>query len=127
MPLDKRRKMIAIRDGFLYRSIDERVTALEAGHLETRDILVKMVVHTNRISARVDGIETRLDRIETRMDGIETRMDGIETRMDRIEARMSTFATKGDLHDALHSQTWRMIGVVGSLVAVVYYVARHVH
>ena len=56
----------------------------------------------------------------------------IETRdrLTRIETRLDTFATKADLHHALHSMTWKLLGgaMAGStaLVAALYWLTCNV-
>ncbi len=56
----------------------------------------------------------------------------IETRdrLTRIETRLDIFATKTDLHQELHSMTWKLLGgaLAGAtaLVAAVYWVACNV-
>lgn len=56
----------------------------------------------------------------------------IETRdrLTRIETRLDTFATKTDLHQELHSMTWKLLGgaMAGAtaLVAAVYWMSCNV-
>ncbi len=57
----------------------------------------------------------------------------IETRhrLARIETRLDTFVTKADLHQELHSMTWKLLGgamsVASALVGIVYWIARNIH
>ncbi|WP_211451336.1 hypothetical protein [Collimonas antrihumi] len=54
-------------------------------------------------------------------------------RLSRIEARLDTCATKSDvkdlestMHKELHGLTWKLIGIAGVLVSMVYFVATQV-
>ena len=57
----------------------------------------------------------------------------VETRdrLTRIETRLDTFVTKADLHQELHSMTWKLLGgamsVASALVGIVYWIARNIH
>ncbi len=56
--------------------------------------------------------------MEDRLRAVELAVAGIDARLDAI---LPTLVTKSDLHEALHAQTWRIIGaafaVAGLLLA----------
>ncbi|HIR20905.1 MAG TPA: hypothetical protein IAC89_01595 [Candidatus Aphodousia faecalis] len=49
-----------------------------------------------------------------------------QTRLAILEERSQHFATKEDLQKELHGMTWKIIGAIAALVAVVYWIARNV-
>ncbi|MPV65840.1 hypothetical protein [Burkholderia sp. BE17] len=65
------------------------------------------------------GMESRIAALEAA--SLETR-----DRLTRIETRLESVATKADLHETLHTMTWKIIGAVAVLVGAVYYIAKHV-
>lgn len=65
------------------------------------------------------GMESRISALEAA--NLETR-----DRLARIETRLEAVATKADLHEALHSLTWKIIGACAALVAAAYFVAKYV-
>jgi|GEM_PF-632041 len=66
------------------------------------------------------GMEARISALEAA--NLETR-----DRLARIETRLEAVATKSDLHEALHSLTWKIVGACAALVAAAYFVAKYVH
>lgn len=60
------------------------------------------------------------DDMEARVAKLEDSAQDTRDRLARIETRLDTFATREDLHDELHKQTWRFIGAVTTLgIAVI--------
>lgn len=64
---------------------------------------------------------------------MDERVRKLEAGLTRIEAILPTLATsaelaklRGDIHEALHAQTWKLIGVAGALVAATYFIAKHI-
>lgn len=43
----------------------------------------------------------------------------IEDRLLVIETRLEYVATKADLHDAVHTLTWRILGIIGVAIVIV--------
>lgn len=66
------------------------------------------------------GMEARITALESA--NLETR-----DRLARIETRLESVATKSDLHEALHSLTWKLIGSCALLVAATFAIAKLVH
>jgi hypothetical protein len=69
--------------------------------------------------------------MEARVVPFEKFQVNTQERLTRIETRLDTFATKADLHQALHSMTWKILGGAlsgaSALVGIVYWIARNVH
>lgn len=70
------------------------------------------------------------DDMEERVKALESVVVEVRDRLARIETKADQFATKADVADAISAQTWRIVTFVttvcGSLVAVTYFIARHV-
>lgn len=66
-------------------------------------------------------------RMEKRIEALETANIETRDRLARIETKLDSFVTKADLHEALHSLTWKIVGSCTLLVGAVFYIARHVH
>ena len=109
---------------------------------EEMRLLIAQITETNR---RLGALEQRMVVFEQRMVVFEQRMVAFEQRMgtfdqkldlliqvvNRLEVRVSVLentteaikvhgATKADIHQALHSYTWKMIAFVSALVAAAY-------
>ncbi len=69
--------------------------------------------------------------METRVVALEEFAIETRDRLARIETRLDTFVTKADLHQELHSMTWKLLGgamsVASALVGIVYWIARNIH
>lgn len=69
--------------------------------------------------------------METRVVALEEFAIETRDRLARIETRLCTFVTKADLHQELHSMTWKLLGGAMSgataLVGIVYWIARNIH
>lgn len=69
-------------------------------------------------------------RSDARLDNIERFTESIKDRLVKIETKMESFSTKEDLHKELHSQTWKMVGVIitvcTAITAIVYFIARNI-
>lgn len=66
-------------------------------------------------------------RMETRVSALEAANLETRDRLARIETRLDFVATKSDLHEALHSLTWKLIGSCALLVAATFAIAKLVH
>ncbi|MBR8123252.1 hypothetical protein KDW39_08830 [Burkholderia multivorans] len=64
--------------------------------------------------------------MESRIAALEAANLETRDRLARIETRLDSVTTKADLHEALHSMTWKIIGSIAVLVGAVYYIAKHV-
>ena len=69
--------------------------------------------------------------MEARIVALEEFAIETRDRLARIETRLDTFVTKADLHQELHSMTWKLLGgamsVASALVGIVYWIARNIH
>ena len=69
--------------------------------------------------------------MEARVVALEDFAIETRDRLARIETRLDTFVTKADLHQELHSMTWKLLGgamsVASALVGIVYWIARNIH
>jgi hypothetical protein len=69
--------------------------------------------------------------MEARVVALEEFAIETRDRLARIETRLDTFVTKADLHQELHSMTWKLLGgamsVASALVGIVYWIARNIH
>ena len=69
--------------------------------------------------------------MEARVIALEDFAIETRDRLARIETRLGTFVTKADLHQELHSMTWKLLGGAMSgasaLVGIVYWIARNSH
>ena len=69
--------------------------------------------------------------MEARIIALEDFAVETRDRLARIETRLDTFVTKADLHQELHSMTWKLLGgaISGAtaLVGIVYWIARNIH
>lgn len=69
--------------------------------------------------------------MEARVVALEEFAIETRDRLARIETRLDTFVTKADLHQELHSMTWKLLGgamsVASVLVGIVYWIARNIH
>jgi len=69
--------------------------------------------------------------MEARVIALEEFAIETRDRLARIETRLDTFVTKADLHQELHSMTWKLLGgamsVASALVGIVYWIARNTH
>jgi hypothetical protein len=69
--------------------------------------------------------------MEARVIALEEFAVETRDRLTRIETRLDTFVTKADLHQELHSMTWKLLGgamsVASALVGIVYWIARNIH
>ena len=69
--------------------------------------------------------------MEARIIALEEFAVETRDRLTRIETRLDTFVTKADLHQELHSMTWKLLGgamsVASALVGIVYWIARNIH
>jgi hypothetical protein len=69
--------------------------------------------------------------MEARVIALEEFAIETRDRLARIETRLDTFVTKADLHQELHSMTWKLLGgamsVASALVGIVYWIARNIH
>jgi hypothetical protein len=69
--------------------------------------------------------------MEARIVALEEFAIETRDRLARIETRLDTFVTKADLHQELHSMTWKLLGgamsVASALVGIVYWIARNTH
>ena len=69
--------------------------------------------------------------MEARVVALEEFAIETRDRLARIETRLDTFLTKADLHQGLHSMTWKLLGgamsVASALVGIVYWIARNIH
>lgn len=66
-------------------------------------------------------------RMEARLRALEDANLETRDRLARIETRLDGFATKADLHEALHALTWKIVGSCALLVAATYAVVKYVH
>lgn len=66
-------------------------------------------------------------RMEARLKALEDANLETRDRLARIETRLDAFATKADLHEALHALTWKIVGSCALLVAATYTVVKYVH
>ncbi|GAC1315932.1 MAG: hypothetical protein NVSMB28_01260 [Collimonas sp.] len=71
--------------------------------------------------------------MNTRITELEGFALDTRDRLSRIEARLDTCATKSDvkdlestMHKELHGLTWKLIGIAGVMVSMVYFVATQV-
>jgi hypothetical protein len=69
-------------------------------------------------------MDARVKALEDLAAAARERLARIETKLDALP---SMFATKADLHQALHALTWKLIGAAGALVAATYFIAKTVH
>jgi phage shock protein A len=67
------------------------------------------------------------DNMEARVAALETDMKDVRDRLVKIEAKLDATATKADLHQELHSLSWRLATLCAALAAGVYWIATHVH
>ncbi len=69
--------------------------------------------------------------MEARVIALEDFAIETRDRLARIETRLGAFVTKADLHQELHSMTWKLLGGAMSgasaLVGMVYWIARNIH
>lgn len=69
--------------------------------------------------------------MEARVVALEEFAIETRDRLARIETRLDTFLTKADLHQELHSMTWKLLGgaisVASALAGIVYWIARNIH
>ena len=69
--------------------------------------------------------------MEARVVALEEFAIETRDRLALIETRLDTFVTKADLHQELHSMTWKLLGgamsVASALVGIVYWIARNIH
>jgi hypothetical protein len=69
--------------------------------------------------------------MEARVIALEEFAIETRDRLARIETRLDTFVTKADLHQELHSMTWKLLGGAisgaSALVGIVYWIARNIH
>ncbi|WP_186044278.1 hypothetical protein [Burkholderia gladioli] len=91
-----------------------------------------------------DGMEARIQALETANKELRATFDSANKeardRLIKIETRLDAVATKADLNQSvatieksfagvessLHALTWKIIGACGALVAVAFYIAKHV-
>lgn len=52
------------------------------------------------------------------MTATENGRRSAEDRLLVIETRMEYVATKADLHDAIHTLTWRIVGIIGVSIVI---------
>lgn len=64
--------------------------------------------------------------MEARLTALEAANTDPRERLARIETRLEAVATRSDLHESLHSLTWKIIGSCATLVAITYYIATHI-
>jgi hypothetical protein len=64
-----------------------------------------------------------------RVANLENDMRDVRDRIVRVEAKLDNFATKADLHEALSTQTCKLVtfvcGFGTTLVAATYFIAMH--
>jgi hypothetical protein len=76
------------------------------------------------VVARLNAIEVWQKTADTRFEALESRLGTVERDVAVIK---SNYATKEDLHAALHVQTWRIIRFLAAYTAAIYFIARYVH
>ncbi|GAC1520528.1 MAG: hypothetical protein NVS3B11_20000 [Collimonas sp.] len=88
--------------------------------------------HEKTRLAAGDGRGYDID-MNTRITELEGFALDTRDRLSRIEARLDTCATKSDvkdlestMHKELHGLTWKLIGIAGVMVSMVYFVATQV-
>lgn len=62
--------------------------------------------------------------MERRMEILELTNVTTQERLTRMETKLESIATKADLHEHLHSLTWRMLGSCALLVGAVFSVVK---
>jgi hypothetical protein len=88
----------------------------------------RIPTEANRLHAQLEALRRTHSGGEPPYDGgMEARVSKLEEfavevrdRLARIETRMDSFVTKADLHQELHSMTWRIIGsTIGLGIALI--------
>ena len=88
---------------------------------EVREVSQRMGI----LEYRLDAVEHRLDAVEHRLDAVEQRLGAVEQRLSSVEATLQHVATKADLHQALNTQTWKMLGFGVTMIAATFALARY--
>ncbi|MCC2632149.1 MAG: hypothetical protein K0S48_35 [Ramlibacter sp.] len=66
------------------------------------------------------------DRMNERVEKLEKFAEDTRDRLTRIESKLDTFVTKADLHQELHSLSWKLATLCSALTAAVYFIAKNV-
>ena len=90
----------------------------------------KVVGYIGKQSATPPGGTEPPDKdMEARVAKLEGFVTDARDRLVHIETRLDHTATKADLHEAINSQTWKLVtfvcGFGTALTAAVYFMAKH--
>lgn len=96
-------------------------------NLEKR--VMKVELGLEQVKTSVDDLTKRVDRLDTRLDKIDEHLKEIDFTLVKINTKLDDsdkiYATKAELHNAIHTQTkWlmaTMITLVGLTLAAVKY------
>jgi uncharacterized protein (UPF0335 family) len=75
------------------------------------------------IAADVGVLKSDVAVLKTDVAVLKTDVAVLKTDVSHFK---ETYATKADLHEALHALTWKIIGAMGLMCAAVFWIARHV-
>jgi outer membrane murein-binding lipoprotein Lpp len=78
----------------------------------------------------VSVLKTDVSVLKTDVAVLKTDVTVLKTDVAVLKTDVShfkeTYATKADLHEALHALTWKIIGAMGLMCAAVFWIARNV-
>ncbi|WP_157830660.1 hypothetical protein [Aeromonas sobria] len=103
-------------------SMEARVAKLESdvGHI-MRDVS-EIKQKLGRVADDVNDLKVSVTSLSVRQDAFMARLDVLDKKIDGLDKK---FATKEDLHTALHNQTkWlimSMLGITGGLIGILRY------
>ena len=97
----------------------DRVTNLESS-------VGALQVSVGTLQVSVGALQVSVGALEVDMRDVRDRLARVETKIDIFA---TTFATKEDLHQALNTQTWKLVSFVSAfgtaMVGAVFFIARH--
>jgi hypothetical protein len=65
-------------------------------------------------------LERRVANLETDVRAIRDSVSSVKTDVATLAAHAASYATKADLHQELNAQTWKIMGIIVTLVLGVF-------
>jgi len=69
-----------------------------------------------RLDTKVDHMSARADKLDAKISTLESDVKAIRESITVMNASSSHYATKTDLHKELRDQTWKIVGIMATIV-----------
>ena len=122
--MDETEKSVESGDGETYDDgMGPRVDKLEQDVANIAADVGVLKTDVSVLKADVSVLKTDVAVLKSDVTVLKTDVAVLKTDVSHFK---ETYATKADLHEALHALTWKIIGAMGLMCAAVFWIARNV-